>query len=60
MSPHWLRHTLVSHAVANGMSLATARNFGGHDSLNTTSIDATEELARQYREAELFLQHANR
>ena len=42
------------------MSLATARNFGGHDSLNTTSIDATEELARQYREAELFLQHANR
>lgn len=54
-SPHWLRHTFVSHALANGMSLVSARNFAGHDSLDTTSIYATAELGRQYREAETFL-----
>ncbi|AOJ58528.1 hypothetical protein AQ477_18020 (plasmid) [Burkholderia thailandensis] len=54
-SPHWLRHTFVSHALANGMSLESARNFAGHDSLDTTSIYATAELGRQYREAEKFL-----
>ncbi|MBN3754322.1 tyrosine-type recombinase/integrase [Paraburkholderia sp. Tr-20389] len=57
-SPHWLRHTFLSHAVANGMSLESARNFAGHDSLDTTSIYATAELARQYREAESFLRNA--
>ncbi|TGP40325.1 integrase [bacterium M00.F.Ca.ET.228.01.1.1] len=58
VSPHWLRHTFVSHAVANGMSLESARNFAGHDSLDTTSIYATAELERQYREAEMFLRRA--
>ncbi|ONO52744.1 integrase [Burkholderia cenocepacia] len=57
-SPHWLRHTFVSHALANGMSLESARNFAGHDSLDTTSIYATAELSRQYREAETFLRQA--
>ncbi|WP_175949486.1 phage integrase family protein [Burkholderia vietnamiensis] len=57
-SPHWLRHTFVSHALANGMSLESARNFAGHDSLDTTSIYATAELGRQYREAETFLRSA--
>jgi site-specific recombinase XerD len=50
ISPHWLRHTFVSHAVANGMSLESARNFAGHDSLDTRSIYPTAELGRQYRE----------
>ena len=59
VSPHWLRHTFVSHAVANGMSLESARNFAGHDSLDTTSIYATAEIGRQYREAELFLRRAS-
>jgi site-specific recombinase XerD len=59
VSPHWLRHTFVSHAVANGMSLESARNFAGHDSLDTTSIYATAELGRQYREAEAFLRRAS-
>ncbi|EIN00009.1 phage integrase family protein [Paraburkholderia hospita] len=59
VSPHWLRHTFVSHAVANGMSLEVARNFAGHDSLDTTSIYATAEIARQYREAESFLQRVS-
>ncbi|KVM84592.1 phage integrase family protein [Burkholderia stagnalis] len=58
-SPHWLRHTFVSHALANGMSLESARNFAGHDSLDTTSIYATAELGRQYREAESFLRRAS-
>ncbi|WP_186095328.1 phage integrase family protein [Burkholderia gladioli] len=58
-SPHWLRHTFVSHALANGMSLESARNFAGHDSLDTTSIYATAELGRQYREAEVFLRTAS-
>ncbi|MEW6346241.1 MAG: phage integrase family protein [Paraburkholderia sp.] len=59
VSTHWLRHTFVSHALANGMSLESARNFAGHDSLDTTSIYATAELGRQYREAESFLQQAS-
>jgi integrase len=58
VSPHWLRHTFVSHAVANGMSLESARNFAGHDSLDTTSVYATAEIGRQYREAEMFLRRA--
>jgi site-specific recombinase XerD len=58
VSPHWLRHTFFSHAVANGMSLESARTFAGHDSLDTTSIYATAEIARQYREAETFLRQA--
>ncbi|MDR6504166.1 site-specific recombinase XerD [Burkholderia ambifaria] len=57
-SPHWLRHTFVSHALANGMSLDSARNFAGHDSLDMTSTYATAELGRQYREAETFLRQA--
>lgn len=56
-SPHWLRHTFVSHALANGMSLESARSFAGHDSLDTTSIYATAELGRQYCEAEEFLRN---
>ncbi|KWA08124.1 site-specific integrase [Burkholderia territorii] len=57
-SLHWLRHSFVSHALANGMSLESTRNFAGHDSLDTTSIYATAELGRQYREAEAFLRLA--
>lgn len=59
VSPHWLRHTFVSHALAHGMSLESARNFAGHDSLDTTSIYATAEVGRQYREAETFLRLAS-
>ncbi|MFM0418766.1 phage integrase family protein [Paraburkholderia aromaticivorans] len=58
VSPHWLRHTFVSHALANGMSLESARQFAGHDSLDTTSIYATAEIERQYKEAQTFLQRA--
>ncbi|CAB3808258.1 hypothetical protein LMG28614_06765 [Paraburkholderia ultramafica] len=46
------------HALANGMNLESAWNFAGHDSLDTTSIYATAELGRQYREAETFLWQA--
>lgn len=60
VSTHWLRHTFVSHALSHGMSLESARNFAGHDSLDTTSIYATAEVGRQFREAEAFLRAANR
>jgi hypothetical protein len=36
----------VSHAVANGMTFETARNFAAYGSFSTTSICATAELAR--------------
>ena len=36
-SPHWLRHSHASHALANGASLATVRDGLGHASANTTS-----------------------
>ncbi len=57
-SPHWLRHTFASHALANGVSLESVRIFLGHASLGTTTIYSAVELARQYREAELFLREA--
>jgi site-specific recombinase XerD len=59
VSPHWLRHTFVSRAVANGMSLESARNFAGNDSLDTASIYATAELGGQYREADTFMRQAS-
>lgn len=36
----------------------SARNFDGHDSLDTISIYATAELGRQYRKAKAFLRLA--
>ncbi|MGF6440579.1 phage integrase family protein [Paraburkholderia youngii] len=57
-STHWLRHTFGSHSIAKGMTLETARNLLGHASLATTSIYATAELSRQYREVDAFLEDA--
>ena len=57
-STHWLRHTFVSHALAYGMSLESAKNFAGHESLDTTSIYATAEISRQFLEAEAFQRSA--
>lgn len=54
-STHWLRHTFGSHGVAHGMALETVRNFMGHESIATTSIYSTAEIARQFREVDAFL-----
>jgi len=55
VSTHWLRHTFGLHSIANGMALATARNFLGHKDVATTSVYSTEEIAQQYRELDVFL-----
>jgi site-specific recombinase XerD len=55
VSTHWLRHTFGLHSIANGMALATARNFLGHKDVATTSVYSTDEIAQQYRELDVFL-----
>jgi len=37
-SPHWMRHTHATHALAHGADLATVRDNLRHASLSTTSI----------------------
>ncbi|MBB2984746.1 site-specific recombinase XerD [Paraburkholderia tropica] len=37
-SPHWLRHTHASHALARGAELVTVRDNLRHASISTTSI----------------------
>ncbi|WP_425497893.1 site-specific integrase [Paraburkholderia ultramafica] len=59
-STHGLRHTFGSHGVANGMTLETVRQFLAHDSIATTSIYQTAEIASQYREVDAFLEEALR
>ena len=37
-SPHWMRHTHATHALANGAELTTVRDNLRHASITTTSI----------------------
>ncbi|BEU74456.1 hypothetical protein MAFF211271_40110 (plasmid) [Ralstonia syzygii subsp. indonesiensis] len=37
-SPHWMRHTHASYALARGAELTTARANLRHASISTTSI----------------------
>lgn len=37
-SPHWMRHTHATHALARGAELTTVRDNLRHASLSTTSI----------------------
>jgi site-specific recombinase XerD len=37
-TPHWLRHTHASHALANGADLTTVRDNLRHASVSTTSV----------------------
>jgi site-specific recombinase XerD len=37
-SPHWMRHTHATHALANGAELTTVRDNLRHASVSTTSI----------------------
>jgi site-specific recombinase XerD len=37
-SPHWMRHTHATHALARGAELTTVRNNLRHASISTTSI----------------------
>jgi site-specific recombinase XerD len=37
-SPHWMRHTHATHALANGADLTAVRDNLRHASIATTSI----------------------
>jgi site-specific recombinase XerD len=53
-SPHWMRHTHATHALARGAELTTVRDNLRHASIATTSIYLhTDEVkrARQIRGA---------
>jgi len=48
-STHWMRHTFVRQALADGMPIEIAGELAGHASLDTTSIYSTQELSRKVR-----------
>lgn len=48
-STHWMRHTFVRQALADGMPVEIAGELAGHASLDTTSIYSTQELSRKVR-----------
>ncbi|WP_457334951.1 phage integrase family protein [Rhizobacter sp. P5_C2] len=59
-TPHWMRHTHASHALANGAELTTVRDNLRHASVSTTSVylhtDRTTR-ARQMGQAFPFDRH---
>ncbi len=46
-STHWLRHTFVRQALADGSDLIVVRDLAGHANIATTSIYSNQELARK-------------
>jgi site-specific recombinase XerD len=53
-TPHWMRHTHASHALARGAELTTVRDNLRHASISTTSVylhGDRGKRARQMREA---------
>lgn len=46
-STHWMRHTFVRQALADGVPIEVASELVGHASIDTTSIYSTQELARK-------------
>lgn len=54
-SPHWLRHTHASHALASGVELTTVRDNLRHASVATTSIYLhTDDVKRAIQMAKAF------
>lgn len=54
-SPHWLRHTHASHALASGVELTTVRDNLRHASVATTSIYLhTDDVKRASQMAKAF------
>ncbi|MDN7868763.1 phage integrase family protein [Burkholderia multivorans] len=49
-SPHWLRHTHASHALARGAELVTVRDNLRHASISTTSIYLHGDEVRRARQ----------
>jgi site-specific recombinase XerD len=53
-TPHWMRHTHATHAIAKGVELSAVRDNLRHASISTTSIYLhTDDVkrARQFRQA---------
>ncbi len=48
-STHWMRHTFVRQALVDGVPIEVVSELAGHASIDTTSIYATQELARKIR-----------
>jgi site-specific recombinase XerD len=48
-STHWMRHTFVRQALVDGVPIEVASELAGHASIDTTSIYATQELARKIK-----------
>jgi site-specific recombinase XerD len=57
-SPHWMRHTHATHALANGVELTTVRDNLRHASVSTTSIYLhTDQRKRAKQMGEAFARH---
>lgn len=39
-TPHWFRHSIISHLIEAGMPLPAVRDFAGHSNISTTNIYA--------------------
>lgn len=46
---HWMRHTFVRQALVDGVAIEVVSELAGHASIDTTSIYATQELARKIK-----------
>jgi site-specific recombinase XerD len=54
-SPHGMRHTHATHALARGVELTTVRVYLRHTSISTTSIYLhSDEVKRARQAAEAF------
>ena len=49
-SPHWMRHTHASHALARGAELTTVRDNLRHASVATTSIYLHSDEVKRARQ----------
>ena len=46
-----MRHTFVRQALVDGVPIEVVSDLAGHASIDTTSIYATQELARKIKAA---------
>lgn len=51
-TPHWLRHTHATHALANGATLTTVRDNLRHASITTTSVYLDDDDVQRTRQIE--------
>jgi integrase len=54
VTPHWLRHTAISHAIAEGTSLADASRRAGHKSPAITAAIYTHAVGEGEKKAAMI------